>query len=190
MMARPLSEEKRMTLIDTATEAVALMGTGASTAKIASAAGVSEGTVFTYFPTKDELLNTVYLEIKRDLARAMLDGYPAQAGLEQRMRHVWDSYIGWGHKHPAKRKAMQQLTVSEKVTAESRREGSEIFAVVNALLTEGLRTDPLQERASMFNGALLESLAETTLEFMAREPSVVDAYRQSGFAFFWKGLSN
>lgn len=152
-------------------------------------AGVSEGTVFTYFPTKDELLNTIYLEIKRDLARAMLDAYPAQASLKQRTRHVWDSYIGWGHKHPAKRKAMQQLAVSEKVTAESRREGAEMFAVVNALLTEVPRAGPLQERGAMFNGAMLKSLAETTLEFIAREPSAADAYRLSGFTFFWKGLS-
>src|SRR5690242_7314696 len=108
-MARPLSDEKRQLLIDAATDAVALLGTGASTAKIASAAGVSEGTLFTYFPTKDELLNTVYMEIKRDLARAMLDRYPAQASIEDRTRHVWDSYIGWGHARPAKRKAMQQL---------------------------------------------------------------------------------
>jgi AcrR family transcriptional regulator len=187
-MARPLSEEKRQMLIDAATDAVAQMGTGASTAKIAGAAGVSEGTLFTYFPTKDELLNTVYMEIKRDLARAMLDLYPAQASVEERTRHVWDSYLGWGHTHPAKRKAMQQLTVSEKVTAESRNEGMAMFSVINTLLMEGLRTEPLQDRASMFNGALFESLAATTLEFIAREPSAMDAYRQSGFAFFWKGL--
>jgi AcrR family transcriptional regulator len=187
-MARPLSDEKRRMLIDAATDAVALLGTSASTAKIASAAGVSEGTLFTYFPTKDELLNAVYMEIKRDLARAMLDRYPAQASIEERTRHVWDSYIGWGHAHPAKRKAMQQLTVSEKVTAESRSEGMAMFSVINALLMEGLRADPLQDRVSMFNGALFESLAATVLDFIAKDPSAMEAYRQSGFAFFWKGL--
>ncbi len=55
-MARPLSEEKRQALLDAAAEFVASLGTGASTAKIAKAAGVSEGTLFTYFPTKDDLL--------------------------------------------------------------------------------------------------------------------------------------
>ena len=67
-MARPLSEEKRQALLDAAAEFVASLGTGASTAKIAKAAGVSEGTLFTYFPTKDDLLNQLFLEIEADLA--------------------------------------------------------------------------------------------------------------------------
>ena len=189
-MARPLSEEKRLTLIKATTEAVAAMGTGASTAKIATAAGVSEGTVFTYFTTKDELLNVVYLEIKRDLARAMFDKYPANAPLVDRARHVWNAYIGWGHAHPGKRGAMQQLVVSEKITGESRRLGMEMFAPVNQLLAENLGNDPLRERAATFKGALMESAAATTLEFIAKEPAAIDAYCEAGFAFFWSGLQH
>jgi AcrR family transcriptional regulator len=189
-MARPLSEKKRATLIDATTEAVATMGTGASTAKIASAAGVSEGTVFTYFPTKDELLNAVYLEIKRDLAQAMFGSYPVAASPLNRTRHIWDAYIGWGHAYPSRRQAMQQLVVSEKITAESRKVGMEMFARVNMLLAEGPGAGPLKERAAAFNGALLESVAATTLEAMAKDPSAHDAYRQAGFAFFWNGLTS
>lgn len=187
-MARPLSEEKRSTLVDAATNAVAATGTGASTAKIATAAGVSEGTIFTYFPTKDELLNVVYLEIKRDLSQAMLDGYPAHASLRDRTRHVWDSYIGWGHTYPNKRKAMQQLAVSEKITPENRRLGMEMFEVINGLLAEELTDNPLGERAAMFKGALMEAAATTTLEFIAKQPTAIDAFRNAGFAFFWNGV--
>ena len=46
-MARPLSEEKREAILEAAAELVAQMGTGASTANIAKAAGVAEGTLFT-----------------------------------------------------------------------------------------------------------------------------------------------
>lgn len=187
-MARPLSEEKRTTLIRAATNAVASMGTGASTAKIAIAADVSEGTIFTYFPTKDELLNTVYLEIKRELAEAMLDGYPAAATLLDRTRHIWDGFIGWGHAHPNKGSAMKQLVVSEKITAESRIAGKEMFTVVDALLAESLSHNPLQDGAATFNGSLFESVATTTLDFMAKEPAKAEIYQQSGFDFFWKGM--
>jgi AcrR family transcriptional regulator len=187
-MARPLSDEKRSTIIEAATESVALLGTGASTAKIAIAAGVSEGTIFTYFPTKDELLNALYLEIKGDLAKAMLDTYPATASLLDRTRHVWDAYTAWGHGQPTKRKAMQQLVVSEKITRESRKLGVELFEVVNALLAESISTNPLQERAAIFNGSLLESVATTTLDFMAKEPGEARRYRDAGFSFFWNGL--
>lgn len=52
-MARPLSEEKRNAILMAAAENVATDGLAARTAKIATAAGVAEGTVFTYFATKE-----------------------------------------------------------------------------------------------------------------------------------------
>src|ERR1700728_968563 len=102
-MARPLSEEKRTAILAAATEAVAMLGVSAPTAKIAKEAGVAEGTLFTYFTNKDELLNRLYLELKMDLRNAMMTGYPAGKSLVDRNRHVWDRLIDWGSAHPLKR---------------------------------------------------------------------------------------
>ncbi len=59
-MACPLSDDKRTAILEAATELVALLGVSAPTAKIAKCAGVAEGTLFTYFANKDELLNQLY----------------------------------------------------------------------------------------------------------------------------------
>ncbi len=80
-MARPLSEGKRTAILEAATEAVAVLGLSAPTAKIASGAGVAEGTLFTYFANKDELLNQLYLELKMDIRDAMITGYPSGKSL-------------------------------------------------------------------------------------------------------------
>jgi len=74
-MARPLSEDKRTAILEAATKVVAMLGVSAPTAKIAKGAGVAEGTLFTYFANKDELLNRLYLELKMDLRDAMMTGY-------------------------------------------------------------------------------------------------------------------
>jgi AcrR family transcriptional regulator len=102
-MARPLSEDKRTAILEAATEVVAMLGVSAPTAKIANGAGVAEGTLFTYFANKDELLNRLYLELKMDLRDAMMTGYPAGKTLIERNRHIWDRYTGWGSAHPLKR---------------------------------------------------------------------------------------
>src|SRR5580700_3887585 len=98
-MARPLSEDKRTAILEAAAEVVALLGLSAPTAKIAKRAGVAEGTLFTYFANKDELLNRLYLELKMDLRDAVITGYPAGKSLIDRSRHFWDRYIGWGSAH-------------------------------------------------------------------------------------------
>src|ERR1700731_1195154 len=119
-MARPRSVDKRTAILEAATEVVAELGIGAPTAKIAKGAGVADGTLFTYFANKDELLNQLYLELKTDLRDAMMTGYPAGKSLIDRNRHVWDRFVGWGSAHSLKRRAMRQLAVSDRITEESK----------------------------------------------------------------------
>src|ERR1700676_2501723 len=120
-MARPLSEDKRTAILKAATEVVAVLGVSAPTAKIAKGAGVAEGTLFTYFANKDEMLNHLYLELKTDLRDAIMSDYPSGGSLIDRSRHFWDRYIGWGSAHPLKRSAMRQLAVSDRITEEDQR---------------------------------------------------------------------
>src|ERR1700741_1765587 len=132
-MARPLSEDKRTAILEAATEVVAVLGVSAPTAKIAKGAGVAEGTLFTYFANKDELLNRLYLELKMDLRDAMMTGYPAGNSLIDRNRHVWDRFIGWGSAHPLKRRALRQLVVSDRITEQSKKLVGNAFGEFDAM---------------------------------------------------------
>jgi AcrR family transcriptional regulator len=59
-VARPKSEDKRNAILDTATLLFAGRGlTAAPTSEISKQAGVAEGTLFTYFKTKDDLINAL-----------------------------------------------------------------------------------------------------------------------------------
>lgn len=77
-MARPKSEDKKQALLEAATQAIAQSGIAASTAVIARNAGVAEGTLFRYFATKDELINTLYLHLKQDLCQSMISVYAGE----------------------------------------------------------------------------------------------------------------
>jgi len=188
-VARPLSEDKRNAILASATEVVAALGVGAPTAKIASGAAVAEGTLFTYFATKDALLNQLYLGLKDELAAAMMAGYPSRRGLQDRWHHVWDRYMDWGAAHPAKRKAMRQLTVSDRVAERTRQIGGRAFHDVQALLDESLAAGMMKDQPPAFAAAVMEALAETTLEFIAREPKRKERYKCGGFAAFWGAVS-
>src|ERR1700728_1833440 len=135
-MARPLSEEKRTAILEAATEVVAMLGVSAPTATIAKGAGVAEGTLFTYFANKDELLNQLYVELKTDLGDAIMAGYPAGKSLIDRTRHFWDGYIGWGSAHPLKRRAMRQLAVSDRITEVTRKLVGDALGEVNYMMRE------------------------------------------------------
>src|SRR5271169_5838366 len=122
-MARSKSEDKRNAILSAATQVFAERGLGAPTSAISLAAGVAEGTLFTYFRTKDELVNALYREIKLELADAMMSDFPRRAGIRQRFQHVWDRYVQWGIANPPQHKVLQQMMVWEGLTEESKRAG-------------------------------------------------------------------
>src|SRR6266403_2131789 len=95
-MARPKSDDKRNAILDAATRLFAERWlTAAPTSEISKQAGVAEGTLFTYFKTKDDLINALYREIKLELGDAMMSDFPRKKNVRTRLRHVWDRYVNW-----------------------------------------------------------------------------------------------
>jgi AcrR family transcriptional regulator len=92
-LARPLSEGKRNAILASAAKAVAESGVSAATAKIAIGAGIAEGTLFSYFETKDALLNQLFIQIRHELGAAILVDFRSGNSLSDVLRHAWDRYI-------------------------------------------------------------------------------------------------
>ncbi|MDB5972826.1 MAG: TetR family transcriptional regulator [Hydrocarboniphaga sp.] len=188
-MARPRSEDKRSAILAAAVQVMAEQGESAPTAKIAKLAGVAEGTLFTYFSSKDELLNQLYLAIKADMGEVMLSTYPKKASVRTRAEHVWGKYVAWGVANPHKRKVMAQLTMSGRVNEPSKASGSKAFADVQVLLNESMANSSLRELPSNFVGAVMTTLAEVTIDFMTREPADAERYAAAGFSAFWNAIT-
>ena len=190
-MARPKSEGKRNAILDAATHLFAERGfAGAPTSEISKRAGVAEGTLFTYFKSKDDLINVLYREIKLELADAMMSDFPRKKNVRTRLQHVWNRYVEWGIANPEQRKVLAQLQVSEVLTKESRDAGSAPFGEIQTMTRDAiaehiLRDDLPVELISRSLGAL----AEATMDLMVLYPTKASKYRDSGFQMFWAGIT-
>jgi AcrR family transcriptional regulator len=97
-VARPKSEDKRNAILDAATRLFAERGLAAApTSEISSLAGVAEGTLFTYFGTKDELINSLYRELKLELADAMMSDFPRKTKCSHQAAACLGSLCPLGH---------------------------------------------------------------------------------------------
>ena len=190
-MARPRSEDKRNAILDAATRLFAERGlTAAPTSEISKLAGVAEGTLFTYFKTKDDLINALYREIKLELADAMMSDFPRKKNIRTKLRHVWDRYVNWGIANPRQRKVLAQLTVSEALTKESRDAGSAPFVEFQAMIRDAIeqrvfRNDVPVELISKS----LAVLVEATIDLTESNRAKAKQYRDSGFQMFWAGIT-
>jgi AcrR family transcriptional regulator len=190
-MARPKSEDKRNAILDAATRLFADRGlTAAPTSEISKQAGVAEGTLFTYFKTKDDLINALYREIKLELADAMMSDFPRKKNVGTRLRHVWDRYVNWGIANPKQRKVLAQLTVSEVLTKESRDAGGAPFVEFQAVIRDAMEQHVFRNDVPVeLISRSLAALVEATIELTVSHPSKAKQYRDSGFQMFWAGIT-
>jgi AcrR family transcriptional regulator len=190
-VARPKSEDKRNAILDAATRLFAERGlTAAPTSEISKQAGVAEGTLFTYFKTKDDLINALYREIKLELADAMMSGFPRKKNIRTRLRHIWDRYVNWGIANPKQRKVLAQLQVSEVLTKESKDVAGAPFVEFQIMIRDAIeqrvfRNDVPEELISKS----LAALVEATIDLTASNRSKAKQYRDSGFQVFWAGIT-
>ena len=70
------------------------------TSKIASEAGVATGTLFHHFKNKEDLVNSLYLEVKASIAESMSSGIHEIDDEKGILRHMWDNFMEWSIRNP------------------------------------------------------------------------------------------
>jgi AcrR family transcriptional regulator len=187
-MSRPKSEDKRKAILDAALQVFAERGISDSpTSAISKAAGVAEGTLFTYFRTKDELMNELYLEMRQEFSR-YLPQFPIQGDAQARLRYIWDKYLELGAAHPERLRVLAQLRASGKLFKENEPPAAAIVELMNAV-REAAQGSELREATPEYLALLVRAQAETTIEFIRAHPECAEVCREQGFRLVWNGFA-
>jgi AcrR family transcriptional regulator len=185
-MARAKSPEKRQAILQAAVREIAESGLGASTARIAKGAGLAEGTMFTYFSSKDDLLNELYVELKTEVYRRIHAGFPHESGLRARARHVWTEYLRWAMEKPQEQKVVVLLNLSSVVSAATReRIGAERGTVVQTMDELGER-GAFKELPKGFASSAMAAMQEAVMEMSAKKPRQKTILVEQAFDAFWR----
>jgi AcrR family transcriptional regulator len=185
-MPRPRSDEKRNAILKAATRVIVTQGLSAPTAGIAKDAGIANGSLFTYFETKTDLFNQLYLELKSEMAASALKDLSADAELRKQLFQVWQNWTNWAVSYPEKRQALAQLSVSGEITAENRTAGHKMMADLAALVERGRASGPMRKASLGFVLALMNSVAEATMEYMTHDPPNANKHCKAGFDALWR----
>lgn len=165
---------------------IAEAGLGASTARIAKAAGLAEGTMFTYFSSKDDLLNELYIELKTEVYRRILANFPYEAGLRERTHHIWAEYLRWGMEKPEERKVSVLLNLSTVVSGATRERMSAERKVVAQAMDELGQRGAFKDLPAGFASSAMTAMQEAVMEMTARKPRQKAALIEQAFDAFWR----
>lgn len=185
-MARPRSEHKRNAIVAAATRVIVTHGLGAPTAMIAQEAGVANGSLFTYFATKTELFNQLYLELKAEMASATLGSLSPGAGCREQLFDLWSNWTRWTVSNPDKRRALAQLGVSDEITPTTRVAANKTMIGIGDLLEQSRANGSMRDAPMGFVVAVMTALAEATVDFMVQDQANADEHCKTGFDALWR----
>ena len=187
-MSRPKSENKRKAILEAAKQLIADRGVAETpTSAISKAAGIAEGSLFTYFSSKDELLNELYLEMRRDFDRSLAN-YPQSSDPKTRLRYVWDTFVNLGVAEPSRLTVMRQIRATGKLVKENETPGKMVIETLNAT-REAIQGGTFRDASVEFLVLLLRAHAEATIEFIVAHPEHEAYSKELGFNLIWRGLT-
>jgi AcrR family transcriptional regulator len=187
-MARPKSEERRNAILDALTQTIASKGVSASTLAVAKMAGVSEGTIFKHFVTKDELLNSLYAELKLEIADALMSGFPRRLSVRSRLQFIWERYVTWGSGHFAKFRALQQLTLWDGLTDEAKATGTQQFESIRQIYQDAMDQRLWRPVSEQLVGATITAFSEITVALIQNNTEMQREYMETCFEMLWSSL--
>lgn len=103
---------------------------------IAKEANVAAGTIYLYFKNKEELLNQLYLKLKREYNDALLEGLGGQTSVRESFEHVWRNALKFQLTYTAKFSFMEQFKNSPYIFKMTIDEGLRMFQPTKNLILE------------------------------------------------------
>ena len=187
------TSRKRDSILDAALEAFQNEGfDNASMDRIAEIAGASKRTVYNHFATKEDLINQIYLELKRESFGKIIDNRPLNADLRANLGHAWRCFVNWALENPVRFRLLEQLKISELVSTETKTELAKEFALFHDMMATAQKNDEIIGLPLDYHFQIMGALINATIAFLAG-PEARDLDRaaliEEGFAIYWRGVS-
>ncbi|MEM6683213.1 MAG: TetR/AcrR family transcriptional regulator [Pseudomonadota bacterium] len=118
-------------------------GVSVSTASIAKAAGVANGTLFNAFATKQALIDAIYVMAKANMfiALAYQPGAPFD---RQVLKQCWSGYLAWARRAPEEWRIMHLLHDAGLASDDAQAKVNAMFAPHGTWIGEALEAGKIQ----------------------------------------------
>lgn len=113
--------------------------------EIARRADVGTGSVYRYFKNKDDLINQLYLEVKKQMFAAMHLGLSTDLPFEQLFKRIWLNLFDYYTQNPRQFSFAEQYCGSPILTEATRAEGEHIFREYAEYIDNAIRDGAIND---------------------------------------------
>jgi len=160
------------------------------TVMISREAGVATGTLFHYFKTKEELINSLYLRCKDSLLIMMMKGIDDEITYRGKIKRVYLNFLEWGCENTDEFLFFQQFYNSPYIREMTREEGRNRFSALFDLLREGVEREILKNVDIEYLLAIITGILNAQLHYCIANGHLQrdQAFLERAFSFIWDSI--
>ena len=179
----------REKILDTALRLFTQYGVDATpTSRISKEAGVSTGTLFYYFPDKDNLVGALYLLIKKEVTGAVRPHDDPALPIKERIGRGMQGYIAWGVANPLKVRFLDQCYNYPGIGEDVQGQVHDEFSWMTGLIESAVRENLLPDLPVAFHAMMVYRITSGVLALIESGTTGMspDEVIENGLAMFWK----
>jgi len=191
VLARKPKGDKPRDIRKATVEEVAHVGsTAVSVNKIAKRAGVSVGTLYRFHRSKDDLLFSVFLDIKNDIHNAMMSAAAEKEGAAERLKAMWFALVDYGFRAPGDFQIVEIMSSETRLQISQNMQLKAIQADVQREIQQGIDDGTLVNADARTIETVLASPAITLARraVLSKKPADRDEVERI-FSLVWRGIA-
>lgn len=185
--------DKHTNIIEATIRLFAKEGVGVPTSKIAKEAGVSNGTLFNYFETKQALIEGVYLFIREKMAIDVNEQLDFEADMKELFSNVWHYYALWCWEHTLEHEVLNLLTSSQILNEDVKKEEVDFWLTLHTIVEKGIKDKLLVTAPYLYLCEIAAGQLNATILYAKsnnlKKKDLVELV-ELGFSIHWNGISN
>ncbi|MCK5465591.1 MAG: TetR/AcrR family transcriptional regulator [Bacteroidales bacterium] len=161
------------------------------TSAIAREASVANGTLFHYFNTKEELINTLYKETKRSFFTITPAGVENEKNIKRKVRLLWYNTVKWALNRPQDFLFIQQYSNSPFISQLTQEDISEHIGFYYDLIDQGKEKGTLKDIPTdlMYQLTTYQIYGIINYLFQHKEFQNNSTYLSMAFEFYWESIA-
>lgn len=163
---------------------------GTSTSKIANESGVSNGTLFHHFKTKEDLISRLYIKIKEDYRNYLLERMIPCKTIKGNIKQFWFSCVQWSLENNDSMTFFIMFSNSPYIDNLSKEEASRNFNFAFELFQEAIDDEIL---INVHPSLIMNSFAASVysfVNFVKDNPDNLEENLEIAFKMWWRSIVN
>lgn len=156
---------------------------------VAKEAGMATGTLYIYYPSKEDLINELFVLTKREIADVMLHPDNQTETFYQTFKKMWLAYFEFCYRNPEKMLFVEQFLYSGLISEPNIALTNRYFEPLNEFLSSAQKQAIVKPLDAEILKAHMQGAIHEVVKFLEKNKQIMDAQLIDRlFELTWNGI--